>query len=50
MMTKADLAHIKELVDNYEYIMELGDPTLFSYMDEERYAIVKQILRENLDE
>ena len=49
-MSRAELLHFKELLDNWEYIMELGDSTLFSYMDEERHAIVKQILQEKLDE
>ena len=45
-LSKADLAHIKKLVDNYEYILELGDPTLFSDLDEDEMKIVKQLLEE----
>ena len=49
-MTHAELKHIEKLVDNYEYILELGDPTLFSDLDEDEMKVVKQILEEKINE
>ncbi len=49
-LNKADLLHIKKLLDNYEYIIELGDPTLFNDLDIDEYEIVKQLIGDKINE
>ena len=39
---------VRDTQQHYEYILELGDPTLFSDLDEDEMKIVKQILEEKI--
>lgn len=48
-ITKADLLWLLKFVDNYQYVFE-AYPELFKQEDEDDLKVVKQILKEKIDE
>ena len=48
-VTKADLIWLLKFVDNYEYVLD-AYPEMFDEEDIDDIKVVKQLLREKLDE
>ena len=48
-LTKADLTWVKRFVDNYAWVQS-AYPELFTKQDIDDFKIVKQIVKEKLDE
>lgn len=48
-INKADLLWLQQFVDNYQYVYE-AYPELFSKYEEDDLKVVRQLLKEKLDE
>ncbi len=48
-LTKADLNWLLTFIDNYEFVMD-AYPELFKESDEDDLKVVRQIIKEKIDE